>query len=195
MDTHQVASVDDLRALIEERDVEYVVVALPDMQGLLRGKYLSRRKLLGALEDGLGVPPVIFAMEPTDMLYEVVGLSDASTGFPDAPAYVIPETLREIPWEPTHRNLFVMLSHGKDGLAFCPRSICQRILDKAGSMGFRAFTACEFEFALFNETASSAFEKAIAILSLPYRTRAIALSKDRMQGLNFMQSSWIRCAP
>ena len=166
MDAHQVASAEDLRALIEARDVEYVVVALPDMQGLLRGKYLSRRKLLGALEDGLGVPPVIFAMEPTDMLYEVVGLSDASTGFPDAPAYVIPETLREIPWEPTHRNLFVMLSHGKDGLAFCPRSICQRILDKAGSMGFRAFTACEFEFALFNETASSAFQKGYRNLEL-----------------------------
>ena len=29
MDTHQVASADDLRALIEERDAEYVVVALP----------------------------------------------------------------------------------------------------------------------------------------------------------------------
>ncbi|MED5533788.1 MAG: hypothetical protein VX411_06710, partial [Pseudomonadota bacterium] len=89
MDAHQVASAEDLRALIEARDVEYVVVALPDMQGLLRGKYLSRRKLLGALEGGLGVPPVIFAMEPTDMLYEVVGLSDASTGFPDVPASVI----------------------------------------------------------------------------------------------------------
>ena len=32
MDTHQVLSANDLRALIEERDVEYVVVALPDMQ-------------------------------------------------------------------------------------------------------------------------------------------------------------------
>jgi len=166
METHQVASADDLRALIEERDVEYVVVALPDMQGLLRGKYLSRRKLLGALEDGLGVPPVIFAMEPTDMLYEVVGLSDASTGFPDVPAQVIPETLREIPWEPGHRNLFVMLTHGQDGLAFCPRAICQRVLDRAGAMGFRAFTACEFEFALFNETASSAFEKGYRNLAL-----------------------------
>ena len=97
MDTHQVASADDLRSLIEERDVEYVVVGLPDMQGLLRGKYLSRRKLLGALENGLGVPPVIFAMEPTDVLYEVVGLSDASTGFPDAPAQVTPRPCEKFP--------------------------------------------------------------------------------------------------
>ena len=50
----------DLRQLIESREVEFVTVALPDMQGLLRGKYLSRGKFLGASESGLGMPPVIY---------------------------------------------------------------------------------------------------------------------------------------
>ena len=33
-------------------------------------------------------------------------------------------------------------------------------------MGFRAFTACEFEFGLFNETSSSAFQKGYRNLEL-----------------------------
>ena len=48
------------------------------MQGLLRGKYMSRGKFLGALESGFGMPPVIYALDPTDAILEIPGLSDDS---------------------------------------------------------------------------------------------------------------------
>ena len=76
MNPEEVHNTNDLRQLIESRDVEYVTVAMPDTQGLLRGKYMSRGKFLGALESGFGMPPVIFALDPTDAILEVPGLSD-----------------------------------------------------------------------------------------------------------------------
>ena len=159
MESDQVRNCDDLRKLIDERDVDHVTVALPDMQGLLRGKYMARGKFIGALDHGFGMPPVIFALDPTDVILDVPGLSDEFTGFPDATVEVIPQTVREIPWEPIHRNLFVMVSHGAQGSAFCPRALYSKIAAKAATMGFRAFHACEFEYALFNETAVSAQQK------------------------------------
>ena len=50
MRLEDVRNCDDLREIIESRDVEFVTVAMPDLQGLLRGKYMSRSKFLGALE-------------------------------------------------------------------------------------------------------------------------------------------------
>ena len=64
MKPEEVRNSDDMRAVIESRDVEFVTVAIPDLQGLLRGKYMSRGKFLGALESGYGVPAVVFALDP-----------------------------------------------------------------------------------------------------------------------------------
>lgn len=106
MSPDEVRNSNDLRQLIESRDVEYVTVAMPDMQGLLRGKYMSRSKFLGALESGFGMPPVVFALDPTDAILDMPGVSDDGCSFPDGVARILPETLpetlREIPWERLH---------------------------------------------------------------------------------------------
>ncbi len=159
MSPEDVRNSEDLRQLIESRDVEYVTVAMPDMQGFLRGKYISRSKFLGALESGFGMPPVIFALDPTDVILEVPGISDDSSGFPDGVVRILPETLREIPWERPHRNLFVLVEMTGEDQAICPRAVYRRVAERAAAMGFRPFHSVEFEFTLFDETAKSAFNK------------------------------------
>jgi glutamine synthetase len=54
MEPDQVRTSQDLSTLINERDVDHVTVALSDLQGLLRGKYMARDKFLGALDHGSG---------------------------------------------------------------------------------------------------------------------------------------------
>ena len=108
MRLEDVRNCDDLREIIESRDVEFVTVAMPDLQGLLRGKYMSRSKFLGALESGYGMPTVVFALEPTDAIMKIPGISDDGCGFADGVPRLLPETVREIPWARPHRNLFVL---------------------------------------------------------------------------------------
>ena len=43
-------------------DAQHVTIAITDMQGLLRGKYVSRNKLLLVLESGWGVAPLTLAL-------------------------------------------------------------------------------------------------------------------------------------
>jgi len=180
MSPEEVRNSEDLRQLIESRDVEYVTVAMPDMQGLLRGKYMSRGKFMGALESGFGMPPVIFALDPTDAILEVPGLSDDSSGFPDGVVRILPETLREIPWERPHRNLFVLVEMTGEDQAICPRAVYRRVAERATAMGFRPFHSVELEFTLFDETAKSAFNKGYKNLDIssPHKSYVVLLRQQ-----------------
>ncbi len=177
MRLEDVRNCDDLREIIESRDVEFVTVAMPDLQGLLRGKYMSRSKFLGALESGYGMPTMVFALEPTDAIMKIPGISDDGCGFADGVARILPETVREIPWERPHRNLFVLAEMSGEDEAICPRAVYRRVAERAADMGFRPFHACELEFTLFNETATSAFEKGYKNLdiSTPHKSYGVVL--------------------
>ena len=59
-------------------------MAIADMQGLLRGKYVSWSKLLLVLESGWGVAPLTLALDPDDMITKAPGIVDGSDGFADA---------------------------------------------------------------------------------------------------------------
>lgn len=160
MKPSDVRTVADAKKLIEERDAEFVTVAMPDLQGFLRGKMIGKHKALSALDHGYGVPGVIYALDPTDALLDVTDLNDASAGFDDSVATILPETCREIPWEPARRNLFFMSQfQGSLRERCCPRGVYQRVAERANQMGFRPFHSSELEFTLFDETSRSAFDK------------------------------------
>ena len=77
----------------------YGKVAVTDMDGILRGKYISKKKLLSALKDGFGFCDVILGWDSNDQIYDDVKYTGWSSGFPDAHVMPIPETARFIPFE------------------------------------------------------------------------------------------------
>ena len=180
MTPSDVRSTEDARKLIEGRDVDHVVICVPDLQCFLRGKYISRAKALGALEKGFALPGVVYALDPTDVILEVPGLSDDSVGFEDGNVRLIPETCREIPWEPPHRNLFFMGQFEDKFQAICPRAVYNRVAARCAEMGFRPFHSCELEFTLFDETARSAHEKGYRNLQLssPHKAYELLLRQE-----------------
>ena len=180
MTPNEVTSVEDAKRLIAERDVDHVVVGVPDLQGFLRGKYISRDKLLGTLDKGMGVPGVVYALDPTDVILDVPGLSDDTSGYDDNLIRLIPETCREIPWEPPHRNLFFLGAFVDDAKRYCPRAVYQRVAERAARMGFRPFHSCELEFTLFDETAKTAFQKGYKNLDIssPHKAYELLLRQE-----------------
>ena len=71
-----------------------------DIDGVLRGKYVSLDKLRSALSKGFGFCDVIFGWDIADVLYDNAQVTGWHTGYPDAHAVLDPTTLRNIPWEP-----------------------------------------------------------------------------------------------
>jgi glutamine synthetase len=88
-------------------------------------------------------------------LYENTGVDYTGwkTGYPDTPVRIIPESCRDIPFEPET----VLFLAEFDGAAahLCPRQLLARMIAKADQMGFSVKAAFEYEFFLFNETPAS----------------------------------------
>jgi glutamine synthetase len=157
MDARQVKSVADARRIVEERKLERIKVGVFDIDGILRGKYMSKDKFLSALEGGFGFCDVVLGWDSSDQLYDNVRYTGWHTAYPDAPVRILPESCREIPWEPN--TLLFLCEFESAAEAICPRGLLRRVLARAASMGFQALAAAEYEFFLFEETPHSVREK------------------------------------
>ena len=157
MKSREVKSVQDARAIVESRGLKHIKVGVFDMDGILRGKYMSREKFFSALENGFGFCDVVLGWDANDQLYDNVSLTGWHTGYPDAPVRVIPESCRDLPFE--QNGLFFLCEFDGQAQDVCPRALLRRVIAKADSMGFVPYSAFEYEFFLFNETRDSVREK------------------------------------
>jgi glutamine synthetase len=131
-----------------------------DVDGVLRGKYVSLEKLESALAKGFGFCDVIFGWDVADVLYDNAKLTGWHTGYPDTLGVLDPSSARPIPWEP---GVVSMLADFRDGQGqphpACPRSALKRVLAYAEKLGFSAKIGAEYEFFLFKETRDSLLAK------------------------------------
>jgi len=137
-----------------------------DVDGVLRGKYVSLEKFWGAAEGGLGFCDVIFGWDLGDQLYDNATVTGWHTGYPDTHATIDLSTFRHIPWEPgTAAFLLDFEAEAGKPLPVSPRQLLKRIEEKARSMGFLVKVASEYEFFLFRETPESVRAKGYANLT------------------------------
>jgi glutamine synthetase len=150
----------ELESAFEQHGIRHVKVGGFDVDGILRGKYISLPKFWSALENPIGFCDVIFGWDVTDMLYDNARETGWHTGYPDTHARIDPSTFRVLPWEPD-TAAFLMDFVREDGTAHpaCPRGIWRRVLDRARALGFRVSVGSEFEFFVFKETSHSLHAK------------------------------------
>jgi glutamine synthetase len=149
MHPRQVKTAAEARQLVEERGLHHVKVALTDVDGILRGKYLSRDKLFSAFESGFGFCDVVLGWDSNDQMYDNVSFTGWHTAYPDAPVRLIPDSCREIPFEET---VLFLAEFAPPAEALCPRGLLRRVVEKAHGMGFEPYSALEYEFFMFEET-------------------------------------------
>jgi glutamine synthetase len=147
---------------IRSSDHTKVKVAVTDVDGILRGKYLHRDKFLGATESGFGFCSVIFGWDANDACYENgVTYTGWHNGYPDALAKIDPATYRNVPWDggvPFFLADFVADEKGTP-LAVCPRQLLKKVIADAKTAGYAASCGMEFEWFNFAETSKSVNEK------------------------------------
>ena len=153
MNPRQVKTVADAKAILDERKLTHVKVGVFDIDGILRGKYMSRAKFLSALENGYGFCDVVLGWDCQDQLYDNVTFTGWHTGYPDAPVKILPESCRPLPFE--DRGLFFLSEFTGTAEAVCPRGLLRRVLDRARQMGFEVYAGVEYEVFFFNETPDS----------------------------------------
>jgi glutamine synthetase len=149
-----------VRTRFEANHIRRVRLGAFDIDGILRGKYVSIEKFWQAVESGLGFCDVIFGWDIGDVLYDNVKFTGWHTGYPDAHCTIDTSTPRLVPWEPG-TAFFLMDFHQPDGgpLEIAPRQVFERVLKRAESLGYIAHFAAEYEFFIFRETAQTLREK------------------------------------
>ena len=146
-----------IRKLLTERGVEHVKIGVVDTDGILRGKYLSRDKFLSAIDKNLGFCDVILGWDSNDQLYDNTRFTGWHTAYPDATVRVLPDTQRDIPFEP--KTVFFLGEFAGRAESVCPRGTLRRVLERAVQMGYAVSAAAEYEFFMFEETPQSVREK------------------------------------
>jgi glutamine synthetase len=157
MDSRNVKTAADARALVEARGLSHVKLGVVDLDGVIRGKYLGRDKFFNALEQGFKFCDVIFGWDSSDQLYDKSTFTGWHTAFPDATARIDPATCRDVPME--GGMLFFLGEFDGPAAELCPRRLLRRVVDRAAKMGLAALVAAEFEFFVFDETPHSVREK------------------------------------
>jgi glutamine synthetase len=145
---------------VEKNGAQKVKVAVSDIDGILRGKYLHIDKFNGAAEPypagGFGFCDVVFGWDSSDQCYDNTSVTGWQHGFPDALARLDLDTARNVPWD-NNVPFFLGEFINSDGTPhpLCPRQTLKKVIKRAAKMGVNPMCGMEFEWFNFLENAHS----------------------------------------
>jgi glutamine synthetase len=112
-----------------------------DVDGILRGKLVSKKKFLSIAEDGFGFCSVIFGWDMHDRTYfKELMISNKENGYRDLVAVPDLSSYRRIPWE-DNVPFFLVSFFDPDTMApvsACPRGLLRTVVAKLENAGYRA---------------------------------------------------------
>jgi glutamine synthetase len=157
------SSVAKIIAAVRSAPGSRVKVAVSDIDGVLRGKYLHKDKFYSAVDGGFGFCDVVFGWDMMDVTYDNTTLTGWHKGFPDALARLDLGTFRTVPWDggvPFFLGEFVHTVNGREApLPICPRQVLKRVLARAEKLGVTPMCGMEYEWFNFVETPQSWADK------------------------------------
>ncbi|KAJ6447015.1 glutamine synthetase [Purpureocillium lavendulum] len=128
-----------------------------DVDGILRGKIVSKKKFLSIAEAGFGFCSVIFGWDMHDQTYlQELKVSNAENGYRDMLAIPDLSSYRRIPWE--NNVPFFLVSffdpETREPIAACPRGLLRSQIKKLEAQGYGAMAGAEYEFYTFKTPSS-----------------------------------------
>lgn len=137
----------------------FVTIAAVDTNGLLRGQKIAARGFKSILQNGMGMAPAQLALDPTDEILPIPGVTDDDADFHDSVLRVDAATPRTMPFERAEDAQLYFAEFSGDAEGLCPRSLLRKQLSRAESMGVQPMCGFEQEFTLFNESSETLVSK------------------------------------
>ncbi|WP_353941457.1 glutamine synthetase family protein [Streptomyces sp. HUAS MG91] len=153
-------SVEGLRSLVANEEIDTVVLAFPDMQGRLQGKRFAASFFLDeVLEHGTEGCNYLLAVDAEMNTVDGYAMSSWERGYGDFAMHPDLTTLRRVPWNDGTAMLVADLAWD-DGspVVAAPRQILRRQLDRLAALGLTAQVGTELEFIVFKDTYEQAWD-------------------------------------
>jgi len=144
------------------KDDTKVKVAGIDVDGVLRGKIMSKDKFIGAAKGGFGFCSVVFGWDIHDSVYpKELLISNRKNGYRDLLAQIDLLTYRRIPWEDNIPFFLVTFldPDTQKPICACPRGMLKKASVKAKEFGWECIAGVELEYFQFKETPHTLIEK------------------------------------
>lgn len=151
---------DERRAalLAEHPDIEIVECVFPDMNGVMRGKWVPAAQAGKLAKGSVRLPLSTYNLDIASNDVEAAGIA-VSIGDPDGVGWPIAHAFGRALWtdRPTAIALFTMTEiDGRTPCAFDPRQALARVVARLAGQGLRAVVAPELEFYLVDEETDAA---------------------------------------
>ena len=147
-------TLDELKTLVDEGNIDTVLTCIVDMQGRLMGKRFHANAFLEFGVDETHCCNYLLATDLEMATPDGYASTSWSSGYGDYIMKPDVSTLRPVPWlEGTAMILCDIIDHhSHKPVSHAPREILKKQVDRARDMGFDAIMATELEFFLFNGT-------------------------------------------
>jgi glutamine synthetase len=162
---------------MSSKDKRFITVAIADTNGLLRGQKIAAHRLPDILKNGLGMAPAQLALDPTDEILPIAGVTDDDSDFHDSILKVDEGSRRTMPFERAEDADIYLAQFTGDAEGLCPRSILNKQLAYATEHGLNPKFGFEQEFTLFNETSTTIAEKGFdnLLTATPYASHDLII--------------------
>jgi glutamine synthetase len=131
---------------------EFVLLAIPDVNGSLRGKALRPAAFEAALHHGTVMTDLILGLDPVDHPIEDYERFGIRTGAADLVVRPEEDSIRDLRWRPGWRVCLATPSW-PDGRPcdIASREVYRSVLDDVADLGFDAMAAIEYEVRIWDE--------------------------------------------
>jgi glutamine synthetase len=163
------SNADDARAIVSERNIEFLFAQFVDMHGKPSAKLVPAHHLDDLLTEGAG--------------FAGFAAGDIGQGpnDPDMIAIPDPRSLTVLPWRPSVARFACDVTVEGEPWPYCPRTILRGALDRAAALGYELKLGAELEYFLLrrNPDGSIAPADPLDTLELPcYDMRALTRNLD-----------------
>ena len=154
-------SLDELRQLVADDEIDTVILALTDMQGRLQGKRLSAEFFLAEVVEHYSEGCNYLLAVDTDMnTVDGYEMSSWARGYGDFVMEPDMASLRRIPWHPGTALAIANLTWLDGGpVVASPRQILLAQTARLAERGLVALAGTELEFVVYNDTYEQAWAK------------------------------------
>ncbi|MGL1888387.1 MAG: glutamine synthetase family protein [Reichenbachiella sp.] len=165
MEEYNVQTKEEILKRYTSEGIKYIKLGFVDIDGVIRGKYISLEKFTSILDTHAGFCDCVLGWDIDDQLYDNTSFTGWHTAYPDA-LFQIDLTSERMLNEKHPTPFFLVDFVTKDQKEkeyslhpISPRTVLKKVIEKAHSMNIGVTTGFEYEFFVFNETSHSIREK------------------------------------
>jgi glutamine synthetase len=182
--------IENVKALIKEKVIDNVTIAVIDPNGNLRGKRLPAEDFPSICDNGVGFSTLAFGLDYADDVVVDNEFANFSNGFPDM--MLIPDisTFVVIPWDEKSAlvltDCFDMQGNPID---ISPRGVLRKIVERAELREIYPVMSLEYEFYVLSEDISSMADKGYINLKNLYPSQGY-FDVNRTWDAHFLKDIW-----